>query len=78
MRHASSLSSAALAALASLAAAALAAAPAPAPLSVAGLLCEYKVDPLGIDVAQPRLSWQLRSGSRGVVQSAYQAQVTRD
>ena len=75
MRHASPLVSAALTALA---AATLAAAPAPAPLTVAGLRCEYKVDPLGIDAAQPRLSWQLRSDARGVVQSAYQVQVTRD
>jgi alpha-L-rhamnosidase len=55
----------------------LAAARAAAPLSVAGLRCEYQVDPLGIDAAQPRLSWQLQSPERGVVQSAYQVQVTR-
>ena len=47
-------------------------------LSIANLRCEYKVDPIGIDVARPRLSWQLRSAARGVAQSAYQAQVTRD
>ncbi len=46
--------------------------------SLAGLRCEYKVDPLGIDAARPRLSWQLRSDARGVVQSAYQVQVTRN
>ena len=49
-----------------------------APPSVAQLRCEYKADPLGIDAAQPRLSWQLRSDERGVVQSAYQVQVTRE
>ena len=44
------------------ASAALAAAPAAARLPRSpSLRCEYKVDPLGIDVAQPRLSWQLRS-----------------
>jgi len=37
---------------------------------------EYKVDPVGIDVAQPRLTWQLRSEQRGTVQMAYQVQVT--
>jgi alpha-L-rhamnosidase len=41
------------------------------------LRCEYRVDPLGIDVAQPRLGWQLRSPQRGVVQAAYQVQVAR-
>jgi alpha-L-rhamnosidase len=66
------------AAVLGLSAATLAAAPAAAPLSVAGLRCEYQVDPVGIDVEQPRLSWQLRSPERGVVQSAYQVQVTRD
>ena len=54
-------------------------APAATPLvSIANLRCEYKVDPIGIDVVRPRLSWQLRSTARGVAQSAYQAQVTRD
>jgi len=65
----------------SLAVALLAPAPSPAatPLpTVANLRCEYKADPIGIDVAQPRLSWQLRSAARGVVQSAYQVQVTLD
>jgi alpha-L-rhamnosidase len=37
--------------------------------------CEYQVDPLGIDVARPRLSWTLRSGERGQGQSAYQVLV---
>lgn len=45
--------------------------------SVVHLRCEYKVDPLGIDARHPRLSWQLESDERGVVQSAYQVQVSR-
>jgi alpha-L-rhamnosidase len=49
-----------------------------APPSATSLRCEYKVDPLGIDVAQPRLGWQLQSTARGVVQSAYQLQVARE
>ncbi len=59
------------------AAPALAAGAKAAPPSVTRLRCEYKVDPLGIDATQPRLSWQLQSAERGVVQSAYQVQVTR-
>jgi alpha-L-rhamnosidase len=42
------------------------------------LRCEYLVDPLGIDTAQPRLSWELRAVdavARGLSQSAYQIQV---
>ncbi|MBC8231137.1 alpha-L-rhamnosidase N-terminal domain-containing protein, partial [bacterium] len=36
------------------------------------LKCEYAVNPLGIDVAQPRFSWVLESSRRGQMQSAYQ------
>src|SRR5580658_10335400 len=36
------------------------------------LQCEYHSDPLGIDVAQPRLIWQVQSGERGQEQTAYQ------
>ncbi|MFN8094517.1 MAG: family 78 glycoside hydrolase catalytic domain [Vicinamibacteria bacterium] len=42
------------------------------------LRCEYRKDPLGLDVAAPRLAWQLRSDARGAVQSAYQVQVAKD
>src|SRR6516225_5215659 len=45
-------------------------------LMVQDLRCEYQDNPLGIDVAQPRLSWKLVSEQRGVTQSAYQIQVT--
>ncbi len=36
------------------------------------LRCEYAVNPLGIDVARPRLSWVLASDERAQVQIAYQ------
>ncbi len=36
------------------------------------LRCEYRVDPQGIDVSRPRLSWSLESTARGQAQSAYQ------
>jgi hypothetical protein len=35
------------------------------------LRCEYLVNPIGIDVTKPRLSWILESGQRSCVQSAY-------
>jgi alpha-L-rhamnosidase len=35
------------------------------------LRCEYLSDSLGIDILQPRLSWQLSSAQRGQAQSAY-------
>ena len=36
------------------------------------LRCEYLVNPLGIDVATPRLSWAVASSENGQIQSAYQ------
>jgi len=36
------------------------------------LKCEYLSDPLGVDVARPRLSWVLEHGERGQKQSAYE------
>ena len=41
-------------------------------ISAVALRCEYKYDPLGIDIPHPRLSWQCRGEGRGLVQSAYQ------
>lgn len=37
--------------------------------------CEYKRNPLGIDILQPRLSWKLSSDERNTMQRAYQVQV---
>ncbi len=42
------------------------------------LRCEYRRDPLGIDVTQPRLSWKLHSQERGQKQTAYQILVATD
>jgi len=36
------------------------------------LRCEYRVNPLGIDEAQPRLTWRIESHARGARQTAYQ------
>jgi len=41
------------------------------------LRCEYRRDPLGIDIPRPRLSWALKSEGRGEVQSAYRILVAR-
>jgi len=45
------------------------------PLSVRDLRCEYKLDPLGIDVRKPRLSWELASAEKGVMQTSYEVRV---
>jgi len=39
--------------------------------TISHLTCEYRINPLGIDVVQPRLSWQLKSNQRGTRQTAY-------
>ncbi len=41
-------------------------------MKVVDLTCEYDVNPLGIDAAQPRFSWKLESAERAQAQSAYQ------
>lgn len=44
----------------------------------AGLRCEYRVDPVGIDVMPPRLSWAMgavAAGARGLTQTAFQVLV---
>src|SRR5256885_328089 len=45
------------------------------PLAVKNLRCEYQADPVGIDVRKPRLSWQLESSERGVMQTSYEVRV---
>jgi len=37
--------------------------------------CEYRVNPLGIDVVKPRLNWILQSSERGQKQTAYRVLV---
>lgn len=47
-----------------------------AQVHVSNLLCENLTNPLGLDVMQPRLSWELVSDKRNVMQSAYEIKVT--
>ncbi len=44
--------------------------------SVTHLLTENRVNPLGIDIRQPRLSWQLETPARNVKQVAYEIMLT--
>jgi hypothetical protein len=41
-------------------------------MMAADLRCDYAVNPLGVDSANPRLFWKLASGSHGQRQTAYQ------
>lgn len=42
---------------------------------ITNLRTEYKTDPVGIDIQRPRLSWEITSGRRDVVQTSYQIRV---
>jgi alpha-L-rhamnosidase len=44
-------------------------------LTAANLRCEYRTNPLGIDITQPRMSWIVESSRRGQKQTAYQVVV---
>ena len=50
----------------------------PAPGAPEHLRCEYRSNPLGVDTAAPRLSWQINDPRRGAVQTAYQILVATD
>lgn len=47
-------------------------------LQVVDLTCEYRRNPLGLDVAAPRLGWKLQTSERAARQQAYQIQVATD
>jgi hypothetical protein len=47
-------------------------------LSVTNLRCESTNEPLGIDITNPRLSWELKSDQRNVLQTAYRILVADD
>ncbi|MEW9053763.1 MAG: family 78 glycoside hydrolase catalytic domain [Neobacillus sp.] len=45
------------------------------PLKLYDLTCEYRINPLGLDVKKPRISWKIESNQRGTTQFAYHLQV---
>lgn len=45
---------------------------------VNNLTCEYRTNPVGIDVEQPRLAWKIVSNDNNVLQSAYEIRVARN
>ena len=47
-------------------------------LAVTNLRCEYRQNPLGVDAAKPRLSWELNSNQRNILQTAYRVLVADD
>src|SRR5258708_36206511 len=46
--------------------------------TIANLTCEYRTNPLGIDVIAPRLSWQLQTDRDGARQTAYRVFAASD
>jgi alpha-L-rhamnosidase len=49
-----------------------------AQLKATSLRCEYRTNPLAMDVAKPRLSWIVESSKRGTIQTAYEIFVASD
>jgi len=47
----------------------------PVPFRVDNLSCEYKINPISIDVTNPRLSWKLITLQRNLHQTAYEIRV---
>lgn len=47
-------------------------------LEIVNPRCEYRQNPLGVDAAQPVLSWEIRSSSKSVSQTAYRVIVADD
>ncbi|WP_235297311.1 alpha-L-rhamnosidase [Portibacter marinus] len=46
-----------------------------AQLQAVDLVCEYKKNPVGIDVKEPRLSWKIQSDQENIIQSAYEIRI---
>ncbi|MFN7119278.1 MAG: family 78 glycoside hydrolase catalytic domain [Saprospiraceae bacterium] len=49
-----------------------------AQVSVQHLRCENRENPIGLDVSEPRFTWQLQSPSRNVLQTAYEIRLGKD
>jgi len=47
-------------------------------LAVTNLRCEYKQNPIGVDVPNPMFSWELQSQQKNVLQAAYRIIVSDD
>src|SRR5687768_949717 len=47
-------------------------------MEIVHLLCEYRSNPLGIDVTAPRFSWQMQTTQAGARQTAYRILAASD
>lgn len=47
-------------------------------LQIADVRCEYKYNPIGVDLTNPRLSWKINSSERNILQTAYRILVADD
>lgn len=45
-------------------------------IEIKDMVCEYKTNPIGIDVKTPRLSWKIVSPENNLMQTAYEIKVT--
>src|SRR6185312_3815605 len=49
-----------------------------AQVKVDNLLCENRTNPLGMDITQPRFTWQLNTARRNEMQTAYRIEVSEN
>jgi alpha-L-rhamnosidase len=47
-------------------------------LSFSSMTCEYQVNPVGIDIPSPRLSWKFNATATNLMQTAYELRVAPD
>src|SRR5688500_5584591 len=47
-------------------------------LAVTNPRCEYKQNPVGVDAAKPKFSWELKSDQQNVLQTAFRILVADD
>jgi alpha-L-rhamnosidase len=45
-------------------------------LDSSSITCEYRTNPLGINIKSPRVSWKIQSVRRATVQTTYRIQVS--
>lgn len=41
------------------------------------LTCEYRINPIGIDIKSPRMSWQIKTNDTNIIQTAYEIRVAK-
>ncbi len=46
-------------------------------LNAVDLKCEYLINPMGLDIKKPSLSWRMEAFKKGTMQTAYRVKVAK-